>query len=56
MVNPQIKSCCQKAENLVRTRLRPDLVVDVCKVCGCRHFGLKVEPGKMGIRLMPPER
>ena len=31
-------------ENLEPKQVRPDLLVNVCKVCGCRHFELTVEP------------
>lgn len=48
-----IKPCCRKAENLVRSRLKPDLTVDTCQLCGARHFRLKADPGKMGVRLAP---
>lgn len=48
-----VKSCCQKAENLERSRLGPDLVVDTCKVCGAKHYTLKAEPGKLGVELKP---
>ena len=45
-----VKDCCQKPENLVAQQDRPDLLVRVCKVCGCRHFELTVDPGKLGLR------
>lgn len=48
-----IKPCCQKPENLVRKRLKPDLVVDVCKVCGAKHYTLKADAGKLGAELKP---
>ncbi len=48
-----IKSCCQKAENLVRSRLGPDLTMDTCQVCGAKHYRLKAEPGKIGTKGMP---
>ncbi len=48
-----IRSCCQKPENLERKRLAPDLVVDICKICGAKHYTLKAEPGKLGTKGMP---
>lgn len=40
------KECCQKTENLeLQPSERKDLVVYKCKVCGCRHFELSVDPG-----------
>ena len=44
------KECCQKVENLELRLYRPDLVINVCKVCGCRHFELTVDPGKLRLR------
>ena len=44
------KDCCKVEENLVYTRLRPDLAVNVCKVCKCRHFELMVDPIKIAVR------
>lgn len=43
------KECCQKADNLVPHQGRPDLTVNVCKVCGCRHFELVIDPGQFGL-------
>jgi len=44
------KECCKQPENLVPKQERPDLFINVCKVCGCRHFELTVDPGKLGLR------
>ena len=44
-----MKECCKNPANLVRKQERPDLVVDTCKVCGCRHFRLSAEPGLLGL-------
>lgn len=46
----QRKECCKQPENLKRHEERPDLVVNKCQVCGCRHFELTVDPGKLGLR------
>lgn len=48
-----MKSCCQIQENREPLEVRKDLLVETCKVCGCRHFRLKVEPGVIGVRLNP---
>ena len=53
MERPRIRPCCQEPENLMRSRLGPDSVVDICRVCGARHFRLKAEPGKLGTKGMP---
>jgi hypothetical protein len=44
------KPCCEKEENLESKQDRPDLVIKTCKVCGCRHFELSVDPIRMGIK------
>ena len=44
------KECCETADNLVESLLRDDLTVHVCKVCGCRHFEMQVDPGSLGLR------
>ena len=44
--------CCQVAQNL-ETRIdtmRPDIVIQVCHVCGAKHIRLKAEPGVLGMR------
>lgn len=43
------KDCCKQLENLVPHQERPDLMINICKVCGCRHFELTVDPGKLGL-------
>lgn len=44
------KECCSQPKNLTETQERPDLTVQVCQVCGCRHFELTINPGKIGIQ------
>jgi len=44
------KECCKQLENLLPHQERPDLIINVCKVCGCRHFELTIDPGKIGLR------
>jgi len=41
------KECCEDPANLVPQQVRDDLVVNVCRVCKCRHFELTVKPGKL---------
>ena len=50
-----VKECCQKDENMSEqfsktNKLldKSDIVTNICKVCGCRHFTLKTTLGKMG--------
>lgn len=47
-----VKECCQKVENLVpQPSDKPDLSILKCKVCGCRHFELSVDPGIIALEL-----
>lgn len=43
------KDCCEKPENLDEHRVRPDLIVRVCRVCKCRHFELTMDVGRLGV-------
>lgn len=43
------KECCGQLENLEPHQETPDLLINVCKICGCRHFELTVDSGKMGL-------
>lgn len=45
------KECCRKPENLEEVQDGPDRKILTCRVCGCRHFHLKAEPGVIGLRL-----
>ena len=47
----QRKECCRDPQNLQPAPEfeKPGLSVRRCKVCGCRHFELSVEPGKLGL-------
>jgi len=48
------KDCCRQEENLGPTiQERPDLSYKVCKVCGCRHFELSVDPGILNVDVKP---
>jgi hypothetical protein len=50
IINGVVKDCCKDTDNLELTRLNQDEVVNVCKVCGCRHFELTVDPIRLGIK------
>ena len=50
-----IKDCCQKDENMSeqfgktnKSLNESDIAINTCKICGCRHFTLKVARGKIG--------
>lgn len=47
---PQVRRCCKNPENLLLEQLRPDLVANVCQVCGSRHFELAADAGKIGLQ------
>jgi hypothetical protein len=42
-----MKECCQKQENRVVVELRNGMNVEQCKVCGCKHYEMHAEPGKI---------
>lgn len=45
------KDCCRLEENLGAPETdAPDRWFRRCRVCQCRHFVLKVDPGRIGIR------
>lgn len=50
MANGTVKDCCKQESNLEFTRLNKDEVCNKCKVCGCRHFELTVDPIELGIK------
>ena len=40
------KLCCQNPQNLIiHDASNPDMFVQRCKICGCRHFTAFVAPG-----------
>jgi hypothetical protein len=40
-----MKECCQKQENRVDVELRSGMIVQQCKVCGCKHYEMRADPG-----------
>lgn len=45
------KECCQKEENLeLQPKDKADLIIWKCKICGCRHFELTIDPGRIGLK------
>ena len=48
------KDCCKVSANLYRRENDPeervDLIVNRCRVCGCRHFELTADPLKLILR------
>jgi len=53
IVNGKVKDCCKVAENLefLADESRNDLIVKRCKVCGCRHRRLELDPGMLGLTI-----
>jgi hypothetical protein len=43
MGNPRPNKCCDVQDNLKRYMEKPELAVEECKVCGCKHRRLIVE-------------
>ena len=43
MDNPPTKPCCQEATNRRPGEAPEPFTVEVCQVCGCRHFRLKID-------------
>ena len=44
------KDCCRVAENLEYHEIKKGhLVAYRCRKCGCRHFELTAQPGKLGL-------
>jgi hypothetical protein len=54
-VNGTVKDCCKDSANLAVITEESDsargLTVKRCKVCGCRHRSLYLEPGVLGLRM-----
>ena len=47
-----IKACCALPKNLGPPKAaadHPGHTVRVCRVCGCRHFRMHAEPGRLGM-------
>jgi len=45
--------CCRREENMKMQDpdiMRPDLKLEICAVCGRRHFELSVDPGVIGVK------
>lgn len=50
-MSDQRKECCRDPKNLgAPEKDGPDLTIQRCQVCGCRHFLLSVDPGSIGLR------
>jgi hypothetical protein len=47
-----MKECCQDVSNRILQPVdpnRPDIHIEVCTQCGCRHIEMEVDPGRFGI-------
>lgn len=50
------KPCCQESDNLVRSLYGADRIMDMCRVCGGRHFRMMARPGKLTGEIKPLRR
>jgi hypothetical protein len=47
-----MNECCKNPENLELDKDQaPDLVIKKCKICGRRHYELKLDPGRLAMEL-----
>lgn len=55
IANGTVKACCLDESNLepMPDESRGDLKVRRCRVCGCRHRRLTLDPMRMGVRVEP---
>jgi hypothetical protein len=51
LANPHVKDCCKVEENLELQHVSHDLLVKCCRVCGCRHFALTVDPLELKLKV-----
>jgi hypothetical protein len=56
--NGTVKDCCKDEANLeiLADESRNGLTVKRCRVCGCRHRKLVVEPGMIGMKFKQGKR
>ena len=40
-----MKPCCQEQANRVVVEQRGEATIEQCKVCGCKHYEMRAEPG-----------
>ncbi len=41
--------CCNQPENVERKDLSTSLSVETCRVCGCNHYEMAVDPVVFGV-------
>lgn len=52
VVTGEPKPCCLEPGNLENVPdERPDITVNVCRECGCRHIELSVDPVELGVKV-----
>lgn len=48
----QPKRCCKREYNRLAVPIqRPDVSVTVCRVCGCRHYEVAVDPLHLNVSI-----
>jgi hypothetical protein len=51
MSDDSVKDCCKQEENLeIQPSDKPELIIRKCRICGCRHFELGLDPGIIGLK------
>lgn len=55
LANGTVKDCCKDAANMdpLPEESRGDLQVKRCRVCGCRHRRLTLDPMRLGVQVKP---
>lgn len=41
--------CCKEKDNLEVITITPDKMTQQCKVCSCKHYRMKADPGVIGV-------
>ncbi len=49
---PRPHACCNVPSNMEIQKPREDTTIEVCKVCDCRHFRVRLDPGKLNTKMM----
>jgi len=46
-----VKDCCKNPDNLFIANADNNKIVRQCKLCGCRHIHMELEPGFIGLSM-----
>ncbi len=50
----RINECCNDAQNMKREQLSADMLVDICQVCGSKHYEFTVDAAIVGLQTDEP--